>query len=136
MNKTKLFLDTVFIQAILNPHDQYHQIAMQFLPYIKNATAVWVTEAIFMEVGNALSCYNRSKVSAFIKQCYQTDNLSVVTITSTLFQKGLKLYESRSDKSWGLVDCFSFIVMEENQVTEALTSDIHFIQAGFQALLR
>ncbi len=55
MNKSKLFLDTVFIQAILNPHDQYHQIAMQFLPYVKNATAVWVTEAIFMEVGNALS---------------------------------------------------------------------------------
>jgi len=136
MNKTKLFLDTVFIQAILNPHDQYHQIAMHFLPYIKNATAVWVTEAIFMEVGNAFSCYNRPKVSAFIKQCYQTDNLSVVNITPTLFQKSLKLYESRSDKNWGLIDCFSFIVMEENQVTEALTSDIHFIQAGFQALLR
>jgi predicted nucleic acid-binding protein len=113
MNKAKLFLDTVFIQ-ILNPHDQYHQAAMQFLPYVKNATAVWVTEAIFMEVGNALSRYNRPKVSAFIKQCYQTDNLSVVTITPNLFQKGLNLYESRADKSWGLVDCFSFIVMEEN----------------------
>ena len=74
-------------------------------------------------------------VSAFIKQCYQTDNLFVVTITSTLFQKGLKLYESRADKSWGLVDCFSFILMEENQITDALTSDVHFIQAGFQALL-
>jgi predicted nucleic acid-binding protein len=134
MNKAKLFLDTVFIQAILNPHDQYHQAAMQFLPYVKNATAVWVTEAIFMEVGNALSRYHRPKVSAFIKQCYQTDNLFVVTITPNLFQKGLNLYESRADKSWGLVDCF--IVMEENQVTDALTSDIHFIQAGFQALLR
>ena len=136
MSKAKLFLDTVFIQAILNPHDQYHQAAMQFLPYVKKATAVWVTEAIFMEVGNALSRYNRSKVSAFIKQCYHTDNLSVVTITPNLFQKGLNLYESRIDKNWGLVDCFSFIVMEENQVIDALTSDIHFIQAGFQALLR
>jgi len=26
--------------------------------------------------------------------------------------------------------------MEENQITDALTSDVHFIQAGFQALLR
>jgi len=103
MNKSKLFLDTVFIQAILNPHDQYHQAAMQFLPYVTNATAVWVTEAIFMEVGNALSRYRRPKVSAFIKQCYRTDNLFVITITPNIFQKGLNLYESRADKSWGLV---------------------------------
>ena len=51
-------------------------------------------------------------------------------------QKGLTLYGARQDKTWGLVDCMSFIVMDEQKLTDALTSDIHFIQAGFQALLR
>lgn len=136
MNKNKLFLDTAFIQAILNPKDQYFSKAIQLLPYLKNAREVWVTEAIFLEVGNALSCYDRIKVVNFIRQCYQTDNLSVVTISADLFQRALIRYQSRVDKNWGLVDCLSFIVMEDNQITDALTSDVHFIQAGFNALLR
>ena len=39
-------------------------------------------------------------------------------------------------KEWGLTDCISFIVMEDNGLTEALTTDEHFQQAGFRALLR
>jgi predicted nucleic acid-binding protein len=136
MNPDRLFLDTVFIQAILNPHDQYHIPSMKLLPRVKNAQQVWITEAIFIEVGNALSTYNHRKVSAFIQQCYQTDNISIVNITPQLFQQGLNLYESRQDKTWGLVDCLSFIVMEQNNLMDAVTSDIHFVQAGFRALLR
>ena len=42
---------------------------MQLLPRVKNAPEVWITGAIFMEVGNALSTYDRRKVSAFIQHC-------------------------------------------------------------------
>ncbi|MFM6264927.1 MAG: PIN domain-containing protein, partial [Dolichospermum sp.] len=42
----------------------------------------------------------------------------------------------REDKEWGLVDCISFIVMQDRGISDALTTDIHFQQAGFRALLR
>lgn len=135
MNKDRLFLDTVFIQAILNQNDQYHQRALNLLPRVKQAREVWLTEAILMEVGNALSSFNRQKVVSFIRQCYQTDNTKVVNITPDLFQQGLSLYESRLDKRWGLVDCLSFVVMQQQSLRDAVTSDQHFIQAGFRALL-
>jgi len=48
----------------------------------------------------------------------------------------LELYKKFSDKKWGLVDCISFVVMRERGVNEALTSDKHFVQAGFRALMR
>jgi len=35
-----------------------------------------------------------------------------------------------------LTDCISFVVMEESGITEALTGDHHFEQAGFVTLLR
>ncbi len=40
------------------------------------------------------------------------------------------------DKEWGLVDCVSFVTMNQLGITEALTTDRHFEQAGFVALLR
>ena len=35
-----------------------------------------------------------------------------------------------------LTDCISFVVMEDKGITEALTADRHFEQAGFTALLK
>lgn len=53
-----------------------------------------------------------------------------------LFDAGLELYASRSDKEWSLTDCISFVVMRERGITDALTGDHHFEQAGFVALLK
>jgi len=52
-----------------------------------------------------------------------------------LFDRGCELYTSRSDKEWSLTDCISFVVMKERGLTDALTPDRHFEQAGFKILL-
>ena len=41
-----------------------------------------------------------------------------------------------SDKRWSFTDCLSFVVMRTYGLREALTSDSHFEQAGFRALLK
>jgi predicted nucleic acid-binding protein len=63
MTKDRLFLDTAFIQALLNPRDDYHEQAKQLFPRIRTASEVWITEAIFAEVGNALSAFNRKGIA-------------------------------------------------------------------------
>ncbi len=136
MSDDRLFMDTVFIQALLNKHDQYHHQAKTFLPRVRVAKTVWVTEAILVEVGNALSAVNRPGAVQFIQQCYKTANLQVVTVDTSLLTRALQLYNERPDKSWGLTDCISFTVMWEKSLADALTADLHFVQAGFRALLR
>lgn len=131
----RLFLDTAFIQALLNHRDQYHTQAKEMLPIVRAANEVWVTEAVLVEVGNALTNSNRMAAAQFIHQCYQTENMRVVDITSSLFAKALSFYAARSDKTWGLTDCLSFVVMESENLELAVTADRHFIQAGFRALL-
>jgi len=59
----------------------------------------------------------------------------VAPARTTLFNDGLQLYTTRQDKDWSLTDCISFVVMGEYGLTEALTGDRHFQQAGFNALL-
>ncbi len=135
MKRERLFIDTVFIQALLNRHDQYHQKAQAFFPRLRKAAEVWVTEAILVEVGNALSATHRSSAVQFIEQCYLIENMRVVTIDRGLFTQALTLYKNRPDKTWGLTDCISFVVMDEQGLTEAVTADRHFLQAGFRALL-
>jgi predicted nucleic acid-binding protein len=49
---------------------------------------------------------------------------------------GVDLYRRRPDKAWSLTDCISFVVMQREGITEALTGDQHFEQAGFVALLK
>jgi uncharacterized protein len=103
---------------------------------VRNAFEVWVTEAVLMEVANALSSVNRPAAVLFINQCYQTDNIKVVSVNTPLFMRALQLYQNRQDKNWGFTDCTSFIVMQEQELMYAVTADIHFVQAGFIALLR
>lgn len=135
MSNERLFLDTAFIQALLNPRDDYHNQAKQVFPRIRAASEVWITEAIFAEVGNALSAFNRNGAVQFIQQCYRTDNIKIVSVDTELLMQALALYQSRPDKTWGLTDCISFVVMQKQNLTDAVTGDRHFVQAGFRALM-
>ena len=132
----RLFLDTVYIQALLNRRDKYHQWAIELLPRLQVATEVWITEAILVEVGNALAASNRQGAIAFSQQCYMTKNMRVVSVDSDLMQRALRYYAERGDKMWGLTDCISFVVMKESKLTIAITADHHFKQAGFQILYK
>jgi len=135
MKAKRLFLDTAYVLALLNPNDIYHKKAKALLPSIHLAQEVWITEAVLIEIGNALARSNRSAAVAFINSCYTTPNINVVSMDSLLLQRAIELYNNREDKEWGLTDCISFIVMEDHGLMEALTTDEHFQQAGFQALL-
>ncbi len=136
MNTSRFFLDTAYVLALLNPKDIYHKQAKTLLPSLRVAYEVWITEAVLIEIGNALARSNRSAAVAFINGCYVTPNVRVVSVDSTLLRRAVDLYRGREDKEWGLTDCISFIVMEDQSFTEALTTDEHFQQAGFRALLR
>ncbi len=136
MKPTRFFLDTAFVQALLNKNDQYHRIAKLRLNELRTAKEVWITEAILIKIGNALSVAHRAAAVRFINQCYATPNIHVVPVDTKLLNRALDLYDERADKEWGLTDCLSFVVMSDQSLTDAMTPDRHFLQAGFRALMR
>jgi predicted nucleic acid-binding protein len=62
--------------------------------------------------------------------------VAIVPCSDRLLLEGINLFSERKDKQWSLTDCISFVVMREGGLTEALTADHHFEQAGFIALLK
>ena len=135
MSTERFFLDTAYVQALLNARDEHHDQAVALFPRVPAAQEVWVTEAIFVEVGNALARSLRKDAANFIARCYITANVRVVPVDTALLNRALELYVQRADKAWSLTDCVSFVVMRDHQIADALTMDEHFRQAGFHPLL-
>lgn len=131
---TEVFADAFYYIALLNPSDQFHSaavVATQTLQY-PLVTTTWV----LLEVADALSAPGiRQQTSRFLKQVDRDPNIRIIAADETWFARGLRLYDSRADKSWSLTDCISFEVMGERGITDALTGDHHFVQAGFRPLL-
>ncbi|HYN44450.1 MAG TPA: PIN domain-containing protein [Candidatus Limnocylindrales bacterium] len=135
MKRHKFFLDTAYIIAFLNPNDIFHSKAKELFPSVQTAHEIWITEAVLIEIGNALSRSNREVAVDFINGCYFSPNVRVVSVDNELLQRAIDLYHDRKDKEWGLTDCISFIVMKDQGLKYALTTDEHFQQAGYIILL-
>lgn len=129
------FADTVYLLALLNPQDQWHEPASRLTRPSQErlVTTGWV----LMEVGNALAeSRHRVLFANFVRGLMTAALVEIVPATMDWFERGLQMYASRPDKGWSLTDCISFLVMQERGITEALTNDHHFAQAGFQILLK
>ncbi len=130
----KIFVDTLFLVALINRRDQYHQQARELADRF-NGYPLLTTDAILLEFGNALARNYKNEAADLIEYFLSAEEAEIFRLTPELFDKAFDLYKSYQDQSWGLVDCISFVVMREANVTQALTCDRHFIQAGFQTLM-
>jgi uncharacterized protein len=90
-----------------------------------------------LEIGNALSKQRHRAAAIQLLESLEADpSVEIILFTNSLYKLAFNLFKQREDKEWGLVDCISFIVMQDRGITAALTADTHFQQAGFRALLR
>jgi predicted nucleic acid-binding protein len=131
---TAVFADAVYFLALVNRKDQAHQKSVA-ISHSSDRPLV-TTEWILMEVGDAL-CRGKDRAvfQLLLDDLAQSPATTLIPAGQDLFGKAVALFGARSDKNWSLTDCTSFVVMEERRRTEALTSDHHFEQAGFVALL-
>lgn len=100
-------------------------------------TRLITTNAVVLEIGNALSKLRYRQAAISLIEAMEEDVLiEIVPASEELYRRAFQLYKGRLDKEWGLTDCLSFVIMRDRNLTDALTADEHFQQAGFRALLR
>jgi predicted nucleic acid-binding protein len=130
-----VFVDTFALIAWLNPRDNAHATTAAFLDGFTGRLVT--TEWVLMELADALSAPEaRPTVVAFLRTVRADSLFEVVRYLPAVYQAGFDLFAGRTDKAWSLTDCISFAVMKERGLSEALTADHHFEQAGFRAVFK
>ena len=111
-----------------------HERALEFSE--KQEIPLITTAWVLTEVADGLCRPPGRAVFASLLQDLESDTLFTVIPPSQLFfRQGVELYIARPDKNWSLTDCISFVTMRQHGLTDALTGDRHFEQAGFNTLL-
>ena len=135
--QNEVFLDSSYAIALAAVSDEWHGPAIEIALQMKaERTRMVTTHAVLCEIANSLTKQRFRPAAVQLLRSIQADpHIEVIAVSDELFAKGFQLYSQRMDKEWGLTDCISFIVMRQHGITEGLTTDEHFRQAGFVALL-
>lgn len=130
-----LLADTSFFVAYLNPREDCHALAVGWMT--DSSERIVTSEWVLAELGNFLAQGpNRRLFGALVRALSAEKRVDIVPADHASFLDALNLYVRRPDQSWSFTDCTSFRLMKSRKIRDALTTDRHFEQAGFRALLR
>lgn len=140
MPSSKLFIDTSGWGNLIDTSQPYHQIAKKVYQEAKQQQRQLITSNyIITELVALLTSplrLPRNQIIGFIQSIKNSPYITVYHIDNNLDLLAWELLISREDKQWSLVDCSSFMIMQQEGLLECLTNDIHFEQAGFIRLLK
>src|SRR5437899_6582244 len=128
MPSKAVFLDTNGWVALLNEQDSLHSTASAAWRKLgRTGYRVVLTDWIIAETGNTLARTGvRRDFPEAVQRLRRLPQAGIMFITPALLDRALQLYSDRPDNSWVLVDCASFVVMKDEGITDAFTTDHHF----------
>jgi hypothetical protein len=135
----KTFIDSSFFIALVNTSDKDHYIAKDiFKKVIKGKWKIFITDNIIIELGDYFSKLRWREIGQnwIISILNEKDKFNIISLDKTIFNESLNLFIKHKDKEWGLTDCISFVTMKKCKISEVLTFDHHFEQAGFTNLIK
>ena len=134
----QVFADTGYWVALIDEDDNLHLKAAS-ISKTMGAVLLVTHELVLVEVLNHFSACGptyRRKALENVERIRYSPRTSVFALDTERFAQSLVRYSRYYDKQWGLTDCYSFTLMDDLGITDALAYDHHFQQAGFRALMR
>ena len=136
----EVFVDTSGWASFFVRTEPHHAKAIELMTQWQQQNGRVVTTNYILSELAALFTSPLRVPRSTILDCIQTIRsrpwVEVVHIDPSLDEAAWKLFGDRLDKEWSLVDCASFVVMQQRGLTDALTEDRHFEQEGFVRLLK
>src|SRR4051794_11962984 len=129
-----MLLDTSGLFCLLDADEEFH----------KQAHALYAASRVRMTHSYAIAEFlpltyarrhPREPALAFLVKVLRDTEIRIIWVDQHLNQEAINLLEARPDKVYSLRDAVSFVLMRQQGLDEALTTDRHFEQEGFVRLL-
>jgi len=137
MASKSVFADTSFFFALVAKRDPAHQAAVSAYAKLLRARCRVVTTDYIIDETLTLT---KARISAetalaLLDRIETSEAITLEDIADRRFSAAKAFFRKHADHGYSFTDCTSFVLMNELEQTAALTTDGHFIEAGFQALL-
>lgn len=137
---TPVFVDTAGWGNFFGKREPLHELAERLLRRARGSgSPVITTNYVLAELSALLISPMRIphvRRLEFADRIRTAAWIQVVHIDSELDRRSWEFMARHRDKDFSLVDCSSFVVMQDMRISAAITTDLHFEQAGFRCLLR
>ena len=130
----KMLLDTSGLMCLFDVRDFRHADAQTFYDA---ASARLTHNYVFAELVALARARGAPRGAAldFVIALHVDPEVEVVWVDERLHLEAWELLRAQPDKDWSLCDAVSILLMRQRGLTDALTTDHHFEQAGFRRLL-
>ncbi|RIK79941.1 MAG: PIN domain-containing protein [Planctomycetota bacterium] len=131
-----VFVDTSAFFAMLDRNDQWHEAVKPLVARLeRSGVHIVTTDYVLDETVTLLQVRGLRYVAGPWLDGILAGSCEIVWKDAARFDEVRRFYARHADKAWSFTDCFSFVVMRERGITQSLTADHHFAQAGFERLL-
>lgn len=129
----EVFADTSALYAFVDKNDANHVVAREAVTRLARAgRRIVATDYIITEAINLANARGGAAVAIRVLDLIeQSAGIRVEWIGVDRFDAAKAFFRRHSDHGYSFTDCTSFVVMRELRLTEALTTDHHFVEAGF-----
>lgn len=137
MARNEVFVDTSSLYALVERKDTHHIAAREIVSKLVRAgRTLIVSDYVVAETLNLANARSGSYVALrVIDFLEQSAGIRVEWIGAARFDATKTFFRKHSDYPYSFTDCSSFVVMRDLRLSSALTTDGHFSEAGFDALL-
>ena|SRR5438876_1548037 len=131
------FVDSSGFYALLVRRDPAHARANDLLARSAAAGQRFVTtDYILDETATLLRSRGQGYLAKVLfETVFDSAACRVEWMDADAFARTRQFFLKHHDQAWSFTDCFSFCVMRELHLRDALTTDGHFRAAGFSPLL-
>jgi len=131
-----LLVDSACWIASVNDADIHHaKMASARNDWMKQGGMLVTTDYIVDETLTHMRArFGLPVAEAWWEEIEQSERVRLEWITPDRAAKARDLFFRHHDKDYSFTDCTSFVVMKELKLRQALTTDKHFTQGGFQIL--
>jgi predicted nucleic acid-binding protein len=137
MASREVFVDTSALYALIDKRDAAYAAARDTVgPLVRSGRKLVVTDYVVAETVNLANARGGSIVGRRVLDLVeQSAGIRLEWIGIARFELSKAFFRRHADHHYSFTDCTSFVIMRELRISEALTTDRHFPEAGFRNLL-